>query len=324
MSYDPGVVAAIRQIGQSRYGSDPKKLRRYLLGQYATGLVESGLRNLPGGDADSYGYRQQRESIYGRQPLERQINNLYDEFEQYDRGQPVGQLAADVQRPAAQYRGRYAQVLNQARALAGGEGLGATATASSTAPAIPPTPSAPTQNPFSTIATLGTNQQGPFAQNIQRGWDLLGKIWEQKYGQQQSPPVGQVGDDGGIQESGDVGSFIARANKLDRAHLPYKWGGGHGGTPVNPDKPVPVDCSGAVSSVLGIDPRVSGQFETWGRAGEGGKKGVTVYANDHHVLMKINGHFFGTSATNPGGGAGWIPQNAISRDYLKNFTARHL
>jgi hypothetical protein len=204
----------------------------------------------------------------------------------------------------------------------------------SPAPAIPPSPSAPTApavNPFNTIATLSTNQDSPFAAIMQRGWDLLGKIWEQKYGGQQasSPSLlnTAMGGDragGSISPSGDVGQYVKRANQLDKAHMPYLWGGGHGSNPVNPDKPTPVDCSGAVSAVLGVDPRVSGQFESWGRAGEGGKKGVTIYANDHHVLMKINGHFFGTSSTNPGGGAGWIPQSAISRDYLKNFTARHL
>jgi hypothetical protein len=50
---------------------------------------------------------------------------------------------------------------------------------------------------------------------------------------------------------------------------------------------------------------------------------VTIYANAKHVLMEINGHFWGTSATNPGGGAGWIPRSAISPQYLRNFTARH-
>ena len=32
-------------------------------------------------------------------------------------------------------------------------------------------------------------------------------------------------------------------------------------------------------------------------------------------------HFFGTSASNPGGGAGWIPQDQISPAYLRGFTA---
>lgn len=122
-----------------------------------------------------------------------------------------------------------------------------------------------------------------------------------------------------------LASFIERANNLDAQHLPYLWGGGHGGKVTNTKKTQPLDCSGAVSAVLGIDPRVSGQFESFGSPGRSPSgKGITIYANEKHVLMEINGHFFGTSASNPGGGAGWIPRSALPAGYLKNFTARHL
>lgn len=187
---DSAVIRRIKQIGAKR--GEPS---RYIVGQLATGIVESGLQNLSGGDADSYGFRQQRESIYGRQDLDTQINNLYDEFHQYDKGQPLGELIADVQRPAAQYRGRYAQVLDQARALAGGRGGDSGGRSSPTgATNTPQASQPPAANPFTTIASLGAGQQGPFAQNIQRGWDLLGKIWEQKYGQQQqqSPSLASI------------------------------------------------------------------------------------------------------------------------------------
>jgi hypothetical protein len=120
----------------------------------------------------------------------------------------------------------------------------------------------------------------------------------------------------------NVRKVTVRANRVDANQLPYQWGGGHGGL-THPKDAVPVDCSGAVSEVLGINPRVSGQFTTWGKPGDGGNRGVTVYANGHHVLLKVNGRFFGTSASNPGGGAGWIDGNVISADYLKGFTARH-
>ena len=130
---------------------------------------------------------------------------------------------------------------------------------------------------------------------------------------------------GGARSSGggDLARMAAqRASVIDAQRLPYQWGGGHGGkTPLH--AAVPLDCSGAVSKVLGIDPRVSGQFTKWGRPGDGGNRGVTIAANAGHVLMKINGHWFGTSRTNPGGGAGWIPQAAISPQYLKGFTLRH-
>jgi hypothetical protein len=136
---------------------------------------------------------------------------------------------------------------------------------------------------------------------------------------------GAAGGSGSAPAGGDSSlaeTATARAAAIDKQRLRYAWGGGHGGKTKITD-PVPLDCSGAVSKVLGIDPRVSGQFTKWGRPGDGGNKGVTVYANDHHVFMKINGHFFGTSGSNPGGGAGWIPASQMTPQYLKGFTVRH-
>lgn len=100
--------------------------RKHVLAALATGKVESGFRNLNYGDADSKGWRQERASIY-RNPtnLRASVHRFYHEANQLDRGQSAGDLAADVQRPAAQYRGRYAQVLPQVKGLLhGGEGGG--------------------------------------------------------------------------------------------------------------------------------------------------------------------------------------------------------
>jgi hypothetical protein len=126
----------------------------------------------------------------------------------------------------------------------------------------------------------------------------------------------------------NVGKITARANRVDANNLPYQWGGGHAGL-TRPKNAVPVDCSGAVSEVLGINPKVASQFETWGKPGVGGD--VTIYAKSTHVLMAIRGpdgkmHLFGThsSSTNPDGGAEWIPSNEISPGYLKGFVARHM
>lgn len=119
--------------------------------------------------------------------------------------------------------------------------------------------------------------------------------------------------------SGDVASVFAKAASVDAERLPYRWGGGHGSAPGKPGEPL--DCSGAVSRVLGVSPRVSGAFENFGAPGKG--KQVTIYANGGHVLLEINGHFWGTSRTNPGGGAGWIKRSAISPQYLQGFVARH-
>lgn len=123
------------------------------------------------------------------------------------------------------------------------------------------------------------------------------------------------------QAGGDkVSEYARRAKVIDRKHLPYQWGGGHAGK-VTPRKATPLDCSGAVSAVLGINPRVSGDLARWGKPGRG--KRVTIYANGEHTFMEIDGHFFGTSGSNPGGGAGWIPRSQISSSYLRGFTARH-
>jgi hypothetical protein len=99
--------------------------RKHVLSALATGKVESGFRNLNYGDADSKGWRQERASIY-RNPtnLRASVHRFYHEANQLDRGQSAGELAADVQRPAAQYRGRYAQVLPQVKGLLRGGGGG--------------------------------------------------------------------------------------------------------------------------------------------------------------------------------------------------------
>lgn len=129
------------------------------------------------------------------------------------------------------------------------------------------------------------------------------------------------------EDSGDpyVAKVTRRANRIDSKRLPYLYGGGHNVKRVKIKNTGPLDCSSAVSAALGVDVRVSGQFQTFGKPGRApGGKGITIYANPEHVLMEINGRFWGTSGSNPQGGAGWIPRSAISKDYLKRFTARHV
>lgn len=176
----------------------------------------------------------------------------------------------------------------------------------------------PGSNIFSTLSNIGVRgglyeEDDPIAEN----WRLLGAIRD--LNQQKGAPVGQTPDTRPVPLRGGAGAVAARASAIDREHLPYQWGGGHGATPAKPG--VPLDCSGAVARALGVDPRVSGQFAKWGQSGKG--KFVTIYANNEHVLMEINGRFWGTSASNPGGGAGWIPRSAISPAYLKRFAVRH-
>lgn len=113
-SIDPNnpVVREIRR----RARKVPRRNRaRYEAAALQTGGVESGFRELTHGDADSQNWRQERASVYGKQwaatggptNTRASVDRFFRELAQLDRGQPSYELAADVQRPAAQYRGRY-------------------------------------------------------------------------------------------------------------------------------------------------------------------------------------------------------------------------
>ncbi len=100
-------------------------------------LVESGLKNLNHGDADSLGYFQMREQYwnsgdYAGYPThpELQLKWFTDQaakvrFQRTTAGKPdpasqptlYGEWIADIERPAEQYRGRYQLRLAEARAL---------------------------------------------------------------------------------------------------------------------------------------------------------------------------------------------------------------
>lgn len=110
---------------------------------------------------------------------------------------------------------------------------------------------------------------------------------------------------GGKVAGGGMNSMIAAANEIESHHFPYLWGGGHGSWGMQP-----FDCSGAVSYVLHAAgllsiPMTSGSLMSWGQPASGNEP-LVVYANPHHTVMALNGRAFGTSGTNPGGGAGWI------------------
>jgi hypothetical protein len=112
------VVKTILRVGRQR-GASPKELKAAI----ETGLVESGLRNLSGGDADSAGWRQERASLYPDPTnVQHSAARFFDEAKRANasgRYGSAGSLAAAVQRPAAQFRGRYQQRSGDADALLG-------------------------------------------------------------------------------------------------------------------------------------------------------------------------------------------------------------
>ena len=103
-------------------------------------LVESGMTNIQGGDADSVGFFQMRVGIWDQGEYagypdkpELQVKWFLDQAEQVKEarvaaGKPIddpnsfGEWIADVERPAEQYRGRYQLQLDEANGLLGNAG----------------------------------------------------------------------------------------------------------------------------------------------------------------------------------------------------------
>lgn len=95
---------------------------KFLLAAMMTGLVEcpteSTFGNCGGGDQDSQGWRQERTSLYADpRNVPASARRFFAECKQFDRGQSAGELAADVQRPRADLRGRYEEERSRAEAL---------------------------------------------------------------------------------------------------------------------------------------------------------------------------------------------------------------
>lgn len=119
-----------------KVGVRMKVSAKFLLAAMMTGLVEAPINggksfgNPKGGDLtgvpgapttrQSAGWRQETVSSHpgvDRNDVPRAAERFYNECKQFDRGQSASELAADVQRPAAQYRGRYEEVRSTATTL---------------------------------------------------------------------------------------------------------------------------------------------------------------------------------------------------------------
>lgn len=157
---DPQTIRDLRASQIIDVGQQRDESEMVIVSAISAGMVESELRNLASeavpesksfpndgvapGDYDSVGLFQQRFSVWGEQaggmaglmdPAQ-QINWYYDTAAGVPH-ESVGQIAADVENPAAQYRGKYAQREaeaveyyerlsgNAAGSLAAGAGAGA-------------------------------------------------------------------------------------------------------------------------------------------------------------------------------------------------------
>jgi Putative Flp pilus-assembly TadE/G-like len=116
---DLKIVALICQMAEP-YGD------KIQLAAFEAAIVESGIHNLNFGDADSHGVFQQQWSVGEWGTLEQTLDPVHatqmflKTAAEMDRpGLPAGELAARVQRPREDLRGRYAAVEGQAMSLIG-------------------------------------------------------------------------------------------------------------------------------------------------------------------------------------------------------------
>ncbi len=114
-----------------------------------------------------------------------------------------------------------------------------------------------------------------------------------------------------------VQAVIAAGNGI--AHLPYRFGGGHGTFIDNA-----YDCSGSLSFVFaaaGIlsTTMTSGELMSWGQGGPG--RWITVFANNGHTFMYVAGLRFDTVALAETGSR-WSNRSADESN-LATFVVRH-
>lgn len=141
------IVRKILEVGRGM-GASPKAI----LAAVETGWVESGLKNIRGGDRDSLGVFQQRPSQGWGSPAQiMDVSHAARSFLSRAMGSDLataGAVAAAVQRPAAQYRGRYQEMREKAIGSLASVGYDASGVAGDPIPAgggwSPPVPSAGT------------------------------------------------------------------------------------------------------------------------------------------------------------------------------------
>lgn len=121
---DPPSISALEiSVRIYQVGEDLGLGRREILTAYATALVESGggvtMINHYGGDALSVGvFQQQNFAPWNKRErlnVAAAAHTFYEQLKIYDRGQSIGELAADIQRPREDLRGLYALALDDAR-----------------------------------------------------------------------------------------------------------------------------------------------------------------------------------------------------------------
>lgn len=271
----PGLTAQQSKVARMvlRRGVKAGATRKEKLAAAETGLVESGFQNLPGGTSDSQGWRQERASIY---PNPRNVKagarRFFSEAKEQS-GATAGELAANVQRPAEQYRGRYDEVKPEANAILKATERGG----------LKPSQQRKLHQSQVLARKLGLNVKGstslgPAPKKVVTRFKAIKKA----------------------------------AAALASRHIPYVWGGGHGSIEAAPSGLDCSGAVSWVLNKAGIlqTPLTSGSM---GEVLKPGPGAVTVFYNGEHTFMKIGNEYWGTSVGDSGaGGLGPHPAPSAS------------
>lgn len=287
----PGLTPQESHVARTvlRQGQKSGATRKEKLAAAETGLVESGFQNLPGGDADSEGWRQERTSIYGTGPtgprnVKASAGRFYKEL-RTDPGAATAPTAGSAAQAAqgSAFPERYDEVKPQANAIVKAFERGGLKPAQQRK-------LAQTQVKARKLGlkVAGASSLGPAPKKVVTRFKAIKKA----------------------------------AAALTSRHIPYVWGGGHGSIE---SAPTGLDCSGAVSWVLnkaGIlkTPLTSGSM---GEVLKPGPGAVTVFYNAGHTFMKIGNEYWGTSVGDSGKG-GLGPHDAPSASYLAQYNVGHV
>lgn len=140
-------------------------------------------------------------------------------------------------------------------------------------------------------------------------------------GRGSSGGIGDINIRGAGGGRGALGRIVSVANRIDQARYPYQWGGGHGMAPPSPSMGSPggphrgtrpgYDCSGAIGRLVNEakipgSPRAAMHSSQYANAFvRGPGKNFTIHSTGSHVWATIGNRGWGTSNSNPAGGAGW-------------------
>jgi hypothetical protein len=130
-----------------------------------------------------------------------------------------------------------------------------------------------------------------------------------------------------------IADAIDECDRINAAEYPYSSPGARGAPP---PKSGPFDCSGVTSRISYVasgEPASTLASAELAQSFEAGKgEWLTIYAKgpdgpSGHAWLEIKTpqgwRPFGTSSSNPGGGAGWIDPGGVSDSYRAEFQKRH-